>query len=865
MLRRCLALALCGLCAAALVAAPPAPPAPDVWNVTLRYQIFAFRTERLRQYAEMTEALKAAGFERDPDDIVADDEPENPKATRMRGTIPNKGIARLLSQRHIRTLLLYPKGSTLPAKGTRVRVDLLLASGYTPEMQKRLANQTAAALTKGAGFVRAVGYDRRDDTRLVGSVPVENLGLLLEDVRKLPGIEEAAPFRNVSPLRAIFVRPKFAVPAARPAVPKVLPDQEKFTPDLRALIGDAGKADTPTRLEVILGYTPSGDDRTWRETFDLPGVAIEGRLGPIVTILAAPKVTAARLAERSLVVNVRLPRAAQHGREGPRGEVPAKWTPVGASGLANLHALGLRGRGTRIALVADDFQGWEALKNRKEGKGLLPDPVLIDLTAERNASLLPDPYPSAKKDVARGYGTRCAAALLQAAPEAELTLIRIDAAAPYMLQTIAQAINCENVRTVAMEARVKEMDALQTALNNQHNELVEERRRALDDFRLEDPEPAKRRKEYLAKQAAFTKQESELRARQRRYLRLLTALKGLKGVRVVACSLVWPDGYPVDGSSTLSRYFDDRPFRSALWFQAAGDTGGQAWTGPFRDSDGNGVMEFADKDERLPAGSWTRELNFLAWRAGGKVERDLPAGTHVRLTLQWREAHDPYPLRVGDDVYRQPLAKLNMTLYYQPDPDGKTRPADELEVVAQTAGPPQRLNQTLNAATYEHVIDLRLPKAGRYAVSIAGTPPEGIQAEGEATLPAIRKTSELRVRLFANTLAGAGRAVWASYATRMAALGMPADAHKVIAVGAIDARDRIQPSSASGAPFNLALLPKPEVYAYDEAAGTAQAASFAAGLAASSWGSRGTLFGVLEGLHVRPGGVLRIPPISPMK
>ena len=42
----------------------------------------------------------------------------------------------------------------------------------------------------------------------------------------------------------------------------------------------------------------------------------------------------------------------------------------------------------------------------------------------------------------------------------------------------------------------------------------------------------------------------------------------LKGVRVVANSLVWAEGYPVDGSSALSRYFDDKPFRAALWFQS---------------------------------------------------------------------------------------------------------------------------------------------------------------------------------------------------------------------------------------------------------------------------------------------------------
>src|SRR5262249_25291338 len=151
-------------------------------------------------------------------------------------------------------------------------------------------------------------------------------------------------------------------------------------------------------------------------------------------------------------------------------------------------------------------------------------------------------------------------------------------------------------------------------------------------------------------------------------------LKALKGIRVVANSLVWSEGHPVDGSSALSRYFDDRPFGAALWFQAAGDTRGQAWTGMFRDADENGVMEFAAAEQRLPAGSWTRELNSLAWQPlHGKTVRDLPAKTRVRLTLQWREAHDPLPWKTGEDLYRQPLAQLRLVVLYQPDPSGTKR------------------------------------------------------------------------------------------------------------------------------------------------------------------------------------------------
>jgi len=67
--------------------------------------------------------------------------------------------------------------------------------------------------------------------------------------------------------------------------------------------------------------------------------------------------------------------------------------------------------------------------------------------------------------------------------------------------------------------------------------------------------------------------------------------------------------------------------------RSAGDTRGQAWAGPFRDADGNGVMEFAPATAPLPPGRWTHELNFLAWQpAEGTRTADLPAGARIRLS-----------------------------------------------------------------------------------------------------------------------------------------------------------------------------------------------------------------------------------------
>jgi len=63
MFRRAAALLLTLLTLSFGLAAPPAPPPPETYDVLLRYQIAAFRTERLRQYHEMLKALQEAGFD----------------------------------------------------------------------------------------------------------------------------------------------------------------------------------------------------------------------------------------------------------------------------------------------------------------------------------------------------------------------------------------------------------------------------------------------------------------------------------------------------------------------------------------------------------------------------------------------------------------------------------------------------------------------------------------------------------------------------------------------------------------------------------------------------------------------------------
>ncbi|MFO0880531.1 MAG: hypothetical protein U0840_24560 [Gemmataceae bacterium] len=861
MFRRLAALLLLGLIGLGVVsfghASPKEPPGPDAFNALVRYEILNYRSERVRAYFDFMKALKEIGFTRDPSNPPADDEPDNPQSEPILGSLPAGKVDALLALRPVRSVLLFPKGTKLPEKGARLRVQFALSSGYLPQTQRALFRQTVTVLAKDLGFIEAVGYDHRGYTKLLGSVPAENALRLLDDVRKLPSaVDVGAPLSNVTPLRLTIARPDWPAPSGRTPAPPVPEKEKKFTPELRTLLAGPD-ADKSTRFEVILGWTPDEFDRGWQGLLEGIGAVVEGRVGPLVTVVGSPKKLSPALAELREVAHVRLPRSGAQRFIPATEEGASKWEPLRASGLVKIHAMGRKGAGTRVAIIADDFAGWEKLKGRKDGDTKLPDPTLLDLTAERNSDLRPDPFPSKSGE---GYGTRCARSFLRAAPEAELTLIRLDPFAPYQLQTVARAINGEGLKLISLEQRLAELREDRNMLDRQRTDLEAERQLILDNP-AGDEQGLKLAAEYRKKRDAFEALEKTYEERRDRYFRLYRDLAALKGVRLVASTLVWTEGFPVDGSSSLSRYFADRPFRAALWFQAAGDSGGQTWTGLFRDEDQNGILEFVGGSRpMLPTGSWSPELNFLGWQPlNGAGEKTLPAGAQLRISLQWREAHASLPLKLGEDLYREPLAKFNLVVVRQADPSGKTRPADDLDVVASSGGQSIRLNQTTNAATYEQVVELRITQPGRYAVFVEGKLPEDIVAPGEASLPSTRRVGEIRPRLFVGTLAGSGRAVWSDFTTAQASLGMPADARPLVAVAALGPQDQLRSASAGGPPAGLTLAHKPEVLAYDNGGGTGEAASFAAGFAAAAWPVTGTLYGVLERMRIEPGAVLRVP------
>jgi hypothetical protein len=849
---------------------PAAPPPPAKYDAVIRYQIDAFRNERLVQFAEMLDFFTKLGFDKAPG---PEDEAEDRRHTLMDGTVGADNARKLLLERHVKALLLRPAGMKLPADKTPLRVQLELTAGpivepgrfvYPAEAvrrleseggpplarQRELADQVRGVLAK-LGFREAVGYDTRAHSRLVGTYPADALGALLEDLRRQPGAEKLpAPFATRSPLLVTEIMPAEMPPAVpRPAPPAVPKGQEKLTPELRPLVAD-GKA--PARLEVILWATPAEDDSRWQRDLQeaAPGLIVEGRVGAVVSVVVPPA-EAPALAALPVVSTVRLPRSGQpRPLPAVKGGLPE--AVLRQSGLARLHALNHRGKCVRIAVIDGDFRGWDKL---------LPKGTrLIDLTAERNPDLLPDPQPGDPS--AAGHGTQVALVASQAAPEAELVLIRIDPAAPYQLLAVARAINGDLGRSINLQRRQADVEAEREQLRQERARLLEERRAAFDDFDI-DPDIEKKREAYRKKQADHDKRELAFREKVRRFWTLEADLRDLKGVRVAASGLAWNEGHPVDGGGALSRSFDDRPFRSAMWFQAAGDTRGQAWAGLFHDRDGDGVMEFLPAGAKLPAGLWSPSLGFLAWEdAGGKVAAELPAKARVRVAVQWREPHDPDFLRRGEDAYREPLAPLRLVVLRQLDPSGKKQPADDFEVVAQSVGLPQRLDNAPASATYEQTVEFVVNAPGRYAVQVEGTVPPGIRPRGAASLPVRQREWDLRLRLFVETVDGAGRAVFRDFATAEGSIGTPGDARRAMTVGAASLDGSAAPASAPGPAFNLELLPKPNVLAYEsaEGGGTSLATGLAAGLAASAF-SAGAVPETFdrEMCGGRPGRVLRVP------
>jgi hypothetical protein len=880
---------------------PPRPPAPAKYRAMLRYGMPSPRDQHVLHYDSLIEYLKNLHFEFVPplEDLPETDR-EDPTKNMLTGILPSAGLLKLLQYPDVAAVQLSPLDYKTPANpGDAVWVRLELASGFGPERQRVLAEQTRALL-KELGFREAVGYDEhgltgRPFTRLVGTVPASTLPLLLKDVRRQPAgwfapffmpEDLPLPLREVSP---IVVSEVLADPEPLKELPHVPargnPNLDKISSSLWTLVGRK-EDDRPLRMEIILAFDPPSEEG-WQQALikSASGLVIEGRLGPVVTVVARAAQGPA-LAALPIVSGIRLP---QPARVAVADTVPIKADNAAAlrlSGLERLHKAGyrgkVRGQPVRLAIIDSDFRAYEA--QVKSGK-LPADTQLVDLTSDGNPLLLPEPWPAGPATL--GHGTQCALAAILAAPEVKLTLIRVDPAALYQVRTAARYINGETVGSENLRRRVDELVRDRAALRQRRAVLQQEREAVLNDY--EDEVDFDRvygilgaarawvfseREWHALRQAEWDRAAEELRERELRYLRLVNDLASLKGIQIVACALVWNEGYPLGGGSPLSRALGDPTANAVLWFQAAGNTRGQSWAGPWSDRDSNGVMEFAPPNTPLSKGQWTTELNFLGWQPyEAAAQPDFLDGTKIRIALQWREPHDPTVFFRPDepDLYRQPLAALRLVILRQRNPDGKTVGADAFDVVAQSSELPQRLDNVPAASTYEQTVEFTALKGARYALRVErmlptrwaivkdpatmrpvirelqNPTPTGIRPFGTPTLPALEPRWELQSRLFVEVVSGPavglGRPVFLDFPTDAGSIGVPADGQDVITVGAAGFSGKAEPYSASGPPANLGLLVKPNVLAFDRlgvapeagerAFGTSLSAPFAAGVAAT--------------------------------
>lgn len=854
-----------------LAAQVVAPPPPATFDAEIRFRIRATRGERYKQFNDMLRELEAAGFVAEPG---AEELAYDPDAERLRGTLPSANLPQALAVPAIRSLLLTPAGAKLPADGT-VPVRVRLTSGLPPEGQRALFEQTRDRLNR-MGFVEKVGYDHHHFTLLFGSAPVRELTRYIADVRYEPSgwlspdsnpdlLPE--PLRSHSPVRVVeVVTGRGGLPVETDVPARLIdPALAKLSPELIAFLATEGATNKVTRFDVVLLTTPAPGETAWKRPILAAGnVAIEGVVGPLVSLLG-PAGAARELAKLPDVASIRLPTPADPAI--PSGGTIRPADALEATGLHRLHLLGGTGRGVRVAIIDGDFTAGKRLLSR------YPNIRWIDLTAERNTTLLPDPV----GDERPGRGTLAALAAMRAAPHAEFILVRVDPAAPHQLLTVARAIAGENYRSESLTARRIDLVADDIHLREVRNRLNAERAELANNF-SPDEATTQLRKDMLAKLYALAKEEQAFSDRMARFTALETALHELRAVSVVACNLNWTEGFPVDGSSPLSLYLDGpahlnerrHKLGPVAWLQAAGDTRHQAWAGPLWDLDGNGVFEFAPNDMPRPGGRWTRELNFVAWAPhDGEMVADLPAGLHVRLTLQWTEAHDP-TAPVDPQRYHEPINKFRALVLHQRDPSGDQTSSDDLVVVGRSTDLPQLINRAANSATYEHVLDLVIEKAGRYAVRFEGQAAARTIPADVDTVPAAVKHGEVFPRLALTVTdpasRDAGRAVFVDYRSIAGGMGTPADAHATLAIGGADATGTAQPYSARGSAPSLALLPKPTYLAFDEfefggltARGTGVAAGFSAGMSAAMLSAGGLPSHQLHWLRLPPGSVLAVP------
>ena len=472
----------------------------------------------------------------------------------------------------------------------RVKVRLELASGFTLDRQLTLTNQVLLLLGE-LDYREAFGFDHRGYTgkpftRLVGTIPVHQLDMLLKDLRSRPGgwlapgiapEDLPQPLRQVNPILITEV-----LPEPGPARELVLPEPpnppflDKLSPNLMLLLRDKNLAESALTLEVILAFTPKEDDAGWSQALKMaaPGMLLEGQSGPIVTVYT-PAANAKRLAALPLVTNIRLPQASFR-LAGATALLPSDNQQVlEKSGLARLHKLGKRGklytpptihypkakeRKIRLAIVDDDFTGVRELIQLKK---LPADTRVVDLTIQSLPILVPAPPYQEPKQL--GHGTQCALAALLAAPDVQLTLVRVDPAKPFQIQEVARYINGEPLGSPQLDQRSREMVSAAGVLANRRGTILAERKAVLNDFQDEKDFEEEytllgdnvtgwlfsARQWHQRRLAELEADEAVQRFRDLRYRNLIDDLNSLRGIDLVCCTFAWTDRVPPSSGSKL--------------------------------------------------------------------------------------------------------------------------------------------------------------------------------------------------------------------------------------------------------------------------------------------------------------------------
>lgn len=845
------------------------PQRAEKVKVEVRYRIRADRDERVRQYLDLQKHLAKLGF-----DDARKDDPDydldvlDPTAERFTGTIPGAKVLDVLDNVRVQNILFVPDGFALPAEGgAPVAVKLGLRGGYLPRAQQQLHEQTVAHLAR-IGFAEAIGYDTRGYTLIRGAIQAKSVPLLVKDVRSepsgwflptVPADQLPVPLRDRNPIRWAEVLPiaEFAAPFA-PAL--VLPAQLKYSADLRALLAEAAAKDAPLRVEIVFQKRVENFDalRTLIQG-RYSGSSLDGVIGNIVSVRLQRGAYVEELSQEPGVIGVRLPRLGAETialAAGGKGTTAAD--AVKAARLDQLHKLGYTGTGVKVILIGSDFGGADKLI----GTDLPKQTRIVDLTTELTPDLLP-----AKADPTRaGNGVAAAKALVAAAPDCELVLVRIDPGCFFHLNTIIRLARGDIEYTDSVLVRLGELTARTVALDDARSKAVKAYKAAFAD--LSDNEVAiLLRKKTKADLDAIFVIEKELAAVSNRFNTYQKELGAIAGGQVIVNTLVWESGYPLDSLSEFATIVDrlssDLPPRIVkplapqkqplVWVQTASAAGAAVWGGPFLDANRDGQMEFAPPKSKPPADNWSPALNFLGTRAAtGDVTPELAMGTKLRFVVQWRESADPnFP---ETDI---PAYPLTLRLLRQMDPTGENRSSDEMEEAARSVSVPNVISRTRTYLVFEQMLEFTVATAGRYALVLESA------SVGDALIPALRRDVEIYPRLVIETLGTAlsdPKAVFRSFTAPTAGVGAPGDALGALTVGT-DAT-----GSLTGGGTGLTLRGKPDVLGPDAlvfggqtASGPGVATAFAGGAAALLLQARVALPKVFTGAGIEPGKKLELP------